>query len=48
MDDETFLMMMKRYNPSMFNYIREEINKGIREGDTPKPENFLTTKKETE
>lgn len=48
MDDETFLMMMKRNNPSMFNYIREEINKGIREGDTPKPENFLTTKKETE
>ncbi len=48
MDDETFLMMMKQNNPSMFNYIREEINKGIREGDTPKPENFLTTKKETE
>tara|TARA_Y100001951_G_C11280553_1_gene265055 strand:- start:142 stop:681 length:540 start_codon:yes stop_codon:yes gene_type:complete len=48
MDDETFLMMMKRNNPSMFNYVREEINKGIREGDTPKPENFLTTKKETE
>ncbi len=46
MDDEMFLMMMKRNNPSMFNYIREEINKGIREGNSPKPENFLNAKKE--
>jgi hypothetical protein len=46
MDDEMFLMMMKRNNPSMFNHIREEINKGIREGNSPKPENFLNAKKE--
>ena len=46
MDDEMFLMMMKRNNPSMFNYIREEINKGIREGNSPRPENFLNAKKE--
>lgn len=46
MDDEMFLTMMKRNNPSMFNYIREEINKGIREGNSPRPENFLNAKKE--
>jgi len=46
MDDEMFLMMMKRNNPSMFNHIREEINKGIREGNSPRPENFLNAKKE--
>tara|TARA_R100001440_G_scaffold2160_1_gene6518 strand:+ start:1778 stop:2314 length:537 start_codon:yes stop_codon:yes gene_type:complete len=47
MDDETFLEMMKRNNPSMFNYIREEINKGIREGDAPVLENFLNAKRES-
>jgi hypothetical protein len=46
MDDEMFLMMMKRNNPSMFNHIREEINKGIREGNSPRFENFLNAKKE--
>ena len=46
MDDEMFLTMKKRNNPSMFNYIREEINKGIREGNSPRPENFLNAKKE--
>ena len=46
MDDEMFLMMMKRNNPSMFNHIREEINKGIRGGNSPRPENFLNAKKE--
>ena len=46
MDDEMFLIMMKRNNPSMFNHIREEINKGIREGNSPRPENFLNAKKE--
>ena len=46
MDDEMFLMMMKRNNPSMFNHIREEINKGIREGNSPRPKNFLNAKKE--
>ena len=46
MDEETFLIMMKRNNPTMFNYVREEINKGIREGDAPLPENFLNAKKE--
>ena len=47
MDDETFLEMMKRNNPSMFNYIREEINKGIREGNAPVLENFLNAKRES-
>ena len=46
MDDETFLEMMKRNNPTMFNFVREEINKGIREGNAPQPENFLNAKKE--
>ena len=46
MDDEMFLSMMKRNNPTMFNFVREEINKGIREGNAPQPENFLNAKRE--
>ena len=46
MDDEMFLSMMKRNNPTMFNFVREQINKGIREGNAPQPENFLNAKKE--
>ena len=45
MDDETFFRMMKRNNPSMFSFIKEEINKGIREGTMPEEvteENFLS------
>ena len=34
MSDETLINMMKRNNPSMFNYIREKVNEGIRSGDT--------------
>jgi len=45
MDDETFLRMMKRNNPSMFRFIKEQVNKGIREGSSPRPENFLNAKK---
>ena len=45
MDDETFFRMMKRNNPSMFSFIKEEINRGIREGTMPEEvteENFLS------
>ena len=47
MDDETFFRMMKRNNPSMFSFIKEEINRGIREGTMPEEvteENFLSQK----
>ena len=45
MDDTTFFRMMKDNNPRMFEFIRENINESIREGNTPsepKEENFLT------
>ena len=32
MDDDTLLEMMQENNPSMFNFIREKINKDIRMG----------------
>ena len=35
MDDDTLIEMMQQNNPSMFNYIRERINEGIREGKKP-------------
>jgi len=43
MDDATFYSMMKRNNPAMFAYVREMINRGIREGKMPKEvrETFL-------
>jgi len=45
MSDETLISMMKRNNPTMFNYIREKVNEGIREGNTPVKgqEGFLGT-----
>lgn len=35
MDDDTLLEMMEQNNPSMFNFIREKINEGIRMGGKP-------------
>ena len=53
MDDENFFKMIKINNPRMFEYIRENVNQAIREGNEPTPEteeNFLNTNltKETE
>ena len=50
MDDETFFRMMKKNNPTMFAYISEQINEGLREGyapQAPEEENFMTIKKQT-
>lgn len=41
MSDESFFKMIKTNNPRMFEYIRENINEAIREGDQPLEENFL-------
>ena len=48
MDDETFFNMMRQNNPAMFEYVSETVNKGIREGNAPRPpkeENFMSMKK---
>jgi hypothetical protein len=45
MDDETFFSMMKDNNPRMFEFIRENVNESIREGNMPSEpteENFMT------
>ena len=45
MDDETFFSMMKDNNPRMFEFIRENVNEYIREGNMPSEpteENFMT------
>lgn len=45
MDDKTFFSMMKQNNPRMFEFIRENVNESIREGNMPsEPEeqNFMT------
>ena len=50
MDDETFFRIMKKNNPTMFAYISEQINEGLREGyapQEPEEENFMTIKKQT-
>ena len=50
MDDETFFRMMKKNNPTMFAYMSEQINEGLREGyapQEPEEENFMTIKKQT-
>ena len=46
MDDATLIEMMQQNNPSMFNFIREKINKDIREGSKPlkSAEGFLGVK----
>ena len=44
MDDETFFRMMKENNPRMFEQLREEMNKQIRDGMAPREpveRNFL-------
>ena len=45
MDDETFFSMMKDNNPRMFEFIRENVNESIRQGNMPSEpteENFMT------
>ena len=45
MDDKTFFSMMKQNNPRMFEFIRENVNESIREGNMPsEPEeqSFMT------
>jgi len=45
MNDETFFSMMKDNNPRMFEFIRENVNESIREGNMPSEpteENFMT------
>ena len=44
MDDKTFFTMMKDNNPRMFEFIRENVNESIREGNMPSEpteENFM-------
>ena len=50
MSDETLLEMMQQNNPSMFNFIREKINKSIREGGEPPKgaEGFLSVQGDKE
>ncbi len=36
MDDTTFFSMMKENNPTMFEYVKESINEGIRKGSAPR------------
>ena len=47
MDDETFFKMIKTNNPRMFEFIRENVNESIREGNRPPEENFLNAQLET-
>lgn len=45
MSDETFFTMMRENNPRMFEFIRENVNESIREGNMPsepREENFMT------
>ena len=45
MDDKTFFTMMKDNNPRMFEFIRENVNESIREGNMPSEpteENLMT------
>ena len=45
MDDKMFFTMMKDNNPRMFEFIRENVNESIREGNMPSEpteENFMT------
>ena len=45
MDDKTFFTMMQDNNPRMFEFIRENVNESIREGNVPSEpteENFMT------
>ena len=49
MDDATFFTMMRQNNPAMFEYVSETVNRGIREGNMPRPpkeENFMSMTKD--
>jgi len=48
MDDKTFFRMIKTNNPRMFEFIRENVNESIREGNKPPEENFLNAELNTE
>ena len=48
MDDKTFFRMIKTNNPRMFEFIRENVNESIREGNKPLEENFLNAELNTE
>ena len=51
MSDQKFFSLIKRNNPRMFEFIQENINQAIREGERPVEENFLNMQpqaKETE
>ena len=48
MDDRTFVQMMKDNNPQMFEYIRENLNAAIREGNAPKEPSFMNMDREGE
>ena len=41
MSDESFFSMIKANNPRMFEFIKENINEAIREGNKPLEDNFL-------
>jgi len=48
MDDKTFVQMMKDNNPQMFEYVRENLNAAIREGNAPKEPSFMNMDREGE
>ena len=48
MDDRAFVQMMKDNNPQMFEYIRENLNAAIREGNAPKEPSFMNMDREGE
>ena len=46
MDDETFISMMQKNNPAMFDMLYENVNAAIRAGKQPREDNFMNMKKE--
>ena len=46
MDDETFISMMQKNNPAMFDMLYENVNAAIRAGKKPREDNFMNMKKE--
>jgi len=51
MDDATFFSMMKENNPAMFAFVSDTLNKGIRQGNAPRPpkeENFISMQGQAE
>jgi len=47
MSDKKFFSLIKRNNPRMFEFIQENINQAIREGERPVEENFLNMQPQT-